>query len=178
MKGFVVAVASLLIGFPAIAGPGQLDILGLIPDVSEKADVERVAIRVDGSVVILQVGGHNIPCIPEYLNGKLAELACLTGKDGSTNYTDATNSKVHLELWVGFVKKFGKVDFIDKKTMRTAMGVEYENSIVKWKDKKGNVLMLNSIFDRPTSGLVVLQSNDYLKKESAQNEAREASKKF
>jgi len=169
---------TLLLATPAIAGPNQIDILGLIPGVSDSEDIKRVAVRDGGRAVMLEIGGHSLPCIPSYIDNKLSGLVCLTGKNGGTRYTDESNTTIHVELWAGFAKKFGKVDAIDKSRVRTVLGSEHEKSTVMWKDKKGNILRLVSIFDSVTSGAIEMYSNEHLKNHAENRATREANKKF
>ncbi len=166
-----------------LAGPNQIDILGLGPGVSDPLQVQQASVHPKSrfeSIVFLEIGGHKIPCMVEFLNGKLAALGCLTGKGSKKNqtYTEASNSDIYRDLVVGFTKKFGKPDFVKSNPVRTRVGVEYEVSIATWIDKHGNKLLLYSMFDTVDMGLITLESSDFLRRETENRDANEARKKF
>lgn len=165
----------------AFASPNQLDILGLVPGVSELSQVQNAADPNFKSekIVKLEIGGHKIPCAVSFLNGKLAHLSCTTGKGrGGIAWTEASNTEVHADLAAGFTKKFGIPNAIDKMPMRTRMGVTYENNIIGWKDKRGNQLYLYPMADIVDQGLITLSSFEYLQQEAGSKAENEARKKF
>lgn len=178
------AIASL-ISTTALAGPNQLDILGLIPGVSELAQVQQADFdqnRKSKDGVMLEIGGYKIPCGLSFLNGKLASLVCPTGT-GTTGsveykYTEASNIEVHSALTSGFTKKLGKPDSIIREAVRTGMGVEHENQLVTWIDKRGNKLQLISIDGNIKKGLITLMSSELLKQLEEKDAADNARKKF
>jgi hypothetical protein len=158
----VVLIISLLLSTSVLAEPDQLDILGLIPDVSELPQTLQVGKEVSGSkdIRIFEMGRHNIPCTVEFINDKLADITCFTGKrDESKKFTEASNIVVHSDMKAWFTEKFGKPDSIE----RTRWGVEDELEIVSWKDKRGNKLQLFSMFYQVDVGMISLQSSKSLK---------------
>lgn len=182
--GSIAATAiSSLVATTVLAGPNQLDILGLVPGVSELPQVKQAGVDPNSNSnesVSLEIGGYKIPCALSFLNGKLASLACLTGKGTKKyeQYTEASNTEVHSTLTAGFTKKFGKPDSVTKEPVRTRMGVEYVQQFVTWKDKRGNKLQLVSMADTVNMGLITFESSEYLKEEAEKNAAEEARKKF
>lgn len=166
-----------------MAGPAQLDILGLLPGVSEAVDVRRAGMdpsSTSDEVVRLEIGGHAIPCATSYIDRKLASLGCLTGK-GTGRYqtfTEASNTSVYSDLLSGFSKKFGKPDSISKEPVRTRLGVEHVINIATWVDKHGNRLQLVSMVDVVTAGMITFESAEYLRRQAAESAAAESKKKF
>lgn len=180
-----IAVASFasLAATTALAGPNQLDILGLIPGESELSQVKQASVDPNSNSdegVQLEVGGHKIHCSMSFRNGKLDSLFCLTGKGTKkyAQYTEASNTEVHSALTAGFTKKFGKPDSVAREVVRTRMGVKYEQQFVTWKDKRGNKLQLTSMADTVDMGVITFESSEYLKEEAEKNAAQEARKKF
>lgn len=183
LGAIVVAAIASIPATTALAGPNQLDILGLIPGESELSQVKQASVDPNSNsdeIVRLEIGGHKIPCSMSFRNGKLARLFCLTGKGTKeyAQYTWASNTEVHSTLTAGFTKKFGKPDSVTKEVVRTRMGVEYEQQFVSWKDKRGNKLQLVSITDTVNMGRITFESSEYLKEEAEKNAAEEARKKF
>ncbi len=178
------AISSLFIT-TAFAGPNQLDILGLVPGISELSHVKQVGFYQKNSysdvgAIRLEIGGHKMTCPLKFLNGKLASLTCLTGKGKEIyeQYTAASNTEVHSTLTSGFMKKFGKPDSVIRNPVRTRVGVEHEQQLVTWKDKRGNTLQLLSIVDTVNMGMISLNSAEHLKQEAEKKAAEEARKKF
>lgn len=176
-------VIPLLVATTTLAGPNQLDILGLVPGVSELPQVKQTSVDPNSNSndsVTLEIGGYKIPCALSFLNSKLASLVCLTGKGTKKyeQYTEASNTEVHSTLTAGFTKKFGKPDSVTNKPVRTRMGVEYVQQFVTWKDKRGNELQLDSMAGTVNRGLISFESSEYLKEEAEKNAAEEARKKF
>jgi hypothetical protein len=172
-------IISSLLSTSALAEPDQLDILGLIPGVSELSQVRQVGKNFLGNKTgYFEIGGHNIPCVFKFINGKLATFTCFTGKQTGTNFTDASNDVVHSDMKRGFTEKFGKPDSVKRNPVRTGMGVEYEQEMVIWKDKRGNEFQLISMLSTVSDGTFFLNSSEYLKQEAEKNAAAEAKKKF
>lgn len=179
----IAAVISSLVATTVLAGPNQLDILGLVPGVSELPQVKQAGVDPNSDSnksVWLKIGGYKIPCALSLLNGKLASLNCLTGEGTKKyeKYTEASNTEVHSTLTAGFTKKFGKPDSVTSAPVRTRMGVEYVIQFVTWKDKRGNKLELVSMADTVSMGLINFESSEYLKEKAGKNAAEEARKKF
>ena len=81
-------------------------------------------------------------------------------------------------LVAGFTKKFGKPDSTKAKTVRTGMGVEYEQTVVVWTDTQGNRLELMSIFDTVNAGVIILESAEHIKRSAQERMEEEKKKKF
>jgi hypothetical protein len=181
-KVLVAIATSSLVATTVLASPNQLDILGLVPGVSELSEVKQAGSQPlfnPNTVVILEIGGYEISCSMSFLNDKLALLACPTGVGSTgTRYTKASNTEVHSTLKAGFTKKFGKPNSVFTVPVRTGLGVKYEQEVVTWKDMKGNELILSSITDTPNNGLIILRSSEYLKEEAEKKVANETRKKF
>jgi hypothetical protein len=176
-------VISSLVTTSTLAGPNQLDILGLIPGVSSLEQVKQASLdpkSASSNDVRLDIGGHKIPCSLELLNGKLASLVCFTGEGNGKYdiYTEASNTEVHSTLTNGFSKKFGKPDSVIIEPVRTRRGVEYEQQLVIWKDQQGNELQLHLMADTVKIGMITFESAEYLEQEARKNAAEEAQKKF
>lgn len=173
-------IFALAFGFSVtsvVAGPTQMDILGLVPGISEPADVRKAGMdssSTSDESVMLQIGGHAIPCTTSYIDRKLSSLGCITGK----KYTQASNITVYMDLLNGFSKKFGKPDSISKIPVRTGFGVEHEVNIATWVDKRGNKLQLVSMLGVVTEGMIAFESAEYLSKEAAESAAAQSKKKF
>lgn len=177
----IAALILLTTALGAYAGPDQLDILGLIPDESDWSHIKQTGTEINPEKgVQLEIGGHKIPCAVTLANGKLALMACYTGKGTSKydNWTDASNTEIHATALAGFTKKFGKPDSINKGTVRTRIGVEYVQEFVTWRDKKGNRLRLASIVGAVTAGAITLESAEYLREEEKKDATKESERKF
>lgn len=182
-RNIAATAITFLFATTVVAGPDQLDILGLVPGVSELPQIKQAGADSDSKSndsVLLEIGGHKIPCALSLLNGKLASLVCFTGKgtEKYLKYTEASNTEVHSTLTAGFTKKFGKPDSVIREPVRTRMGVVYEQQFVTWKDKQGNKLQLVSMADSVSMGLITIESAEYLKQEIEKESADEAKKKF
>ena len=156
----------------------QLDVLGIVPGVSEisqikEASTKNPAYDSDFSVQ-LEIGGHKMLCLPYFIKNKIAQLGCMTGE----KFTNASNINIHKDLAAGFTKKFGKPSFNESGNQRTVFGVNYEKNIISWMDKKGNKLTLYSMLDNVNVGLINLESMEYLKELTKQAGLKEKQKKF
>lgn len=177
------AIALLFTAQCVMAGPAQLDVLGLLPGVSEAVDVRRAGMDPNSNSeesVRLEIGGHAIPCATSYIDQKLASLGCLTGKGTGRfeTYTEASNTSVYSDLLSGFSRKFGKPDSTSKVPVRTRLGVEHVINIATWIDKRGNKLELISMVDVVTTGMITFESAEYLRRRAAESAAAESKKKF
>ena len=124
-KLLVIPLATL--ATEANSGPNQMDILGLVPGVSDLQQVKAASVdpnTTSKESVRLEIGGHVMPCAVSVLDGKLSDLTCFTGKGTGKyeTYTEASNTLVHAELTLGFTKKFGKPDSVSNEAVRTRAG--------------------------------------------------------
>ena len=120
LTSIAIAAISFLVSTTVLARPNQLDILGLVPGISELTQVQQAGIDLDNHSdkgIRLEIGGHKIPCALSFINDKLASLVCLTG-NRTDKYTEASNIEVHSTLIIGFTKKFGKPDSVTRSSVR------------------------------------------------------------
>lgn len=159
------------------AQPNQIDIIGIVPGVSDKAAIDSLSIDNEGS--FFEIGGFRIPCNANFDNSnKLEDFTCFTGTASGIPLTELSNTAIHSELVRGFTKKFGNPTSIIEVPVRTSNGATYKNQIVTWKDKKNNELVLSRMLDTIDSGVFELKSNSLLKKEKEESKARKSREKF
>ena len=173
-------LALLILSTTAQALPSQLNVVGIVPGVSTKAEVVS---KKDGKLYV--IGGYKIICIPEFsTEGLLQQLFCVTGeKYGSVDATKETyrpvsNIEVHETLAKGFKKKFGKPYHSEDFVRSTGLGVRVNSNLTEWKDKKGNKLTLLSMSDKIDEGLLLLQSAEKIKQDEADTKKEEEDRKF
>lgn len=100
-KRLFLAAFTAVAVFPAWGGPPQIDIVGLIPDQSTEADFEKAK-----GDMGLEIGGYEIICAPDYTNGVINQIMCLTGEKyystdkTSDGYRIASNSEIHVTAQV------------------------------------------------------------------------------
>lgn len=183
-----VAIIPSISAATALAGPNQLDILGLIlgksdlhqaKQLSEDQENQEYLHDDNDTIVKLKIGGHIIPCSVSLRDGKLDALLCPTGSgEGKIRLTEASNTDVHSTLMSGFTRKFGKPDSVIEDSVSTRLGAKYKQQFVTWKDKRGNKLKLILIYNSVDMGLITFQSSAYLKEMAEREAAEEAQKKF
>jgi hypothetical protein len=186
VKKYLIAALFVLLSSGAVAGPNQLDVLGLVAGVSSRSQVKDVAVprsveeAMNGDYIIeLEIGGHKIPCNVSFYWDKLANLSCLTGKISDRQvYTDASNITIYNDLVKGFSMKFGKPDHLKSNPVRTKLGVEHIQDIALWIDAKGNRLLISSMEDTTDIGFITFSSAERLKNVTDEYSAKEAKKKF
>jgi hypothetical protein len=102
MKSIVFA-SSIIFAASAYAEPNQIEIIGLVPGVSTQTQVENAK-----SEYGYVIGGYELICNPEYIDGLLSRLVLLTGfrsRDRTTSsYRVASNTEVHVVLLKGSLK--------------------------------------------------------------------------
>lgn len=163
----------------AVAAPDEIDVVGLTPGRSTKADFDR-AKREEWLVI----GGFRIVCIPAFASGKLLSLTCPTGEDNLSFDTTqgksvpADNITIHRVLVDGFTKKFGHPDSVENSPVQTRLGTELSRSTVQWKDKRGNELILISIGTKIGSGGILLRSAEKVKKDKEAETSAQERRKF
>lgn len=170
IKHLLIAIL-LTVASHTFAMSRQLDVIGLVPGQSTKADVEKAGLARASSYVI---GGYMLICMDEYLDGVLATFTCFYGKEFNSQDTTsedrfgrphvATNIEVHDTLTKGFTKKFGEPTKNINDTVTNAFGTEYNRNSVAWVDEEGNRLVLKSIFQEIGAGMLLLQSTESIKK--------------
>jgi hypothetical protein len=177
MYRYVLVVLLSLVSSIAFAGPDLIDIIGLVPGKSTWDEVKAAAR--DGndrrSGVTLEIGGHVLPCDIDFIEERLAEIFCFTGKES----TKASNVVIHDDFVRGFSKKFGKPDTNVSPSIRTKAGVDYSDNKVEWIDKKGNTLTLRLyMMNRIDKGGMQIRSAEFIKKEQEAAVVKQNSKKF
>lgn len=173
------AAFTALAAFPAWCGPPQIDIVGLIPDQSTEVDFERA--KGDMGLVI---GGYEIICVPDYTNGIINQIMCVTGEDSysqdttSDGYRIANNNEIHKVLVKGFTSKFGKPDLVNNNEVTTTIGAQHVQQLVVWKDKKGNKLTLLNMAKKIDEGVILVESASRLRSDAQEKKETEKSRKF
>lgn len=179
MKNIIFIATVIIYASAAYAEPKQIEINGLVPGVSTKAQVESK--KTDVGYII---GGFELLCSDNYIDGVLSDLSCFTGEDyysrdtTKESYTIASNVQVHSVLSKGFTKKFGKPFDVKNMPMRNRLGTDYNRNIVMWKDKKGNELTLFSIFNKANDGVLLLKSHQKIKLDTEKRKAEEKQRNF
>lgn len=179
MTKVVVFFLAMFCAASAYAGTNQIDILGLVPDSSTQEQVEKA--KAEYGYVI---GGYELICIPEYIDGKLSQLLCVTGEESASrdrttdSYRLASNSEIHETLAKGFTKKFGAPSKIDNDTVTNGFGTQFNRNVVVWVDKKGNKLTLMSMASKVNEGMLLLESAKQIKKDKAESRQAEGKRDF
>lgn len=156
----------------SFAAPNQLDVIGLVPDVSTPDEVNQVQTGEYGTFVI---GGLNLLCTPEYIEEKLSSLFCLLKK---SPWQPLSNQSAFAILNTGFTKKFGVPTGVESNPVSNRMGAKFQQKIVRWKDKKGNELMIANMLGEVDSGMLHLESASRLAKAKAEAKEKAKSVKF
>ncbi len=179
MKYLSILLALLLNHSIATAAPNTIEIIGLVPGVSTKAQVEQA----DASGFI--IGGYKLLCVPEYIDDVLSKFVCLTGKDmysidttAKESFRIASNVEVYKVLLAGFTKKFGVPAKIDTSSARNKLGTEFERQTAIWLDKAGNRLLLTSMATKIDEGALIMESAQNIKKDRAEETAADQQRKF
>ena len=179
MMRFIVFASSMVFAISAWAGPNQIEVIGLVPGESTQDQVESA--RSGFGYVI---GGYELLCIPEYIDGFFSQLLCLTGekalsRDKTTDSNRfASNTEVHVTLLKGFTKKFGAPSKIENSSVRNRLGTEFSRSLAVWVDKKGNKLTIMSMASKIDEGMLILESAQQVRKNEAQSGKAEQQRRF
>ena len=175
--GFALGVVSLNV----LAGPAEIDLIGLRMGQSEMSDVARIGTKTfppNDTFWNLEIGGHKMPCLVKFIDSKLSRISCLTGDGSGGRNTAASNLQVHEELKAGYLKKFGKPDLDESQEVQNRMGAKFLENKVKWSDAIGNVLSLENMTSRVTSGSVLFVSEAELRRSQEDRAKKDAEKKF
>ncbi len=178
MKSIVFA-SSIIFATSAYAGPDQIEIIGLTPGVSTQTQVENAKSQY-GYVI----GGYELICIPEYIQGILSQLLCVTGEKSqsrdrtTSSYRVASNTEVHVALLKGFTEKFGSPSKVDSSPISNRLGTKFNSNTVEWVDKKGNELTLMSIASKVDEGMILLRSAQQIRKDEAEKRISDQQRKF
>lgn len=156
---FLIVFLSIISINSSYANPSQLDVIGLVPGVSTYDQVEKAKNNYG-----YLIGGYELFCTPEYIDGVLSKFVCLTGEkylsvDRTNNLEkSASNTEVHTVLSKGFQQKFGNPSKIKNIPLSNRYGMKTNCNIITWIDDKGNELILMSITDNIDQGALVFQS--------------------
>jgi len=179
MMPFIVFASSMIFAMSAWAGPNQIEIVGLVPGESTQGEVEKAK-----SEFGYVIGGYELICIPEYIDGVLSQLLCVTGEKSASrdkttdSYRLASNTEVHVALLKGFTKKFGAPSKIENSSVRNRLGTEFSRNSAAWVDKKGNKLTIISMASKIDEGMLLLESAQQIRKDEAQSGKAEQQRKF
>ena len=172
MKKTILAVMAMLVSSQVFAIPKQIDVIGLIPDVSTEADVEQSNYGVGHKMN--NIGGYKMICIPSYIDAKLAHLYCGFGK---SVIQESSNEIIYNTLKQGFTKKFG-VPKVTNDKVRNGYGTEFNLQSIVWNDQKGNSLTVYNRFSKVDEGVIILKSASQIKAEKEARKLEDASRKF
>ena len=172
MKKTILAVMAMLVSSQVFAIPKQIDVIGLIPDVSTEADVKKSNVGLGDE--INKIGGYTMICIPTYIDAKLAQLYCAFGK---SVIQESSNEIIYNTLKQGFTKKFG-VPKVTNDKARNGYGTEFNVQSIVWNDQKGNSLTVYNRFSKVDKGVIILKSASLIKAEKEARKLEDASRKF
>ena len=172
MKKTILAVMAMLVSSQVFAIPKQIDVIGLIPDVSTEADVEQSNYGVGHKMN--NIGGYKMICIPSYIDAKLAHLQC---GFGNSSIETSSNEIIYNTLKQGFTKKFG-VPKVTNDKVRNGYGTEFNLQSIVWNDQKGNSLTVYNRFSKVDEGVIILKSASQIKAEKEASKLEDASRKF
>lgn len=176
MKRFIFLASWMVFAVSTWAGPNQIEVVGLVPGESTQAQVEKAK-----SEFGYVIGGYELICAPEYIDGILSELLCITGESRDRTADSprvASNTEVHAALLKGFTKKFGTPSKIENSPVRNRLGAEFIRNSATWVDKKGNKLTIISMVSKIDEGMLLLESAQQIRKDEEQNEKAEQHRKF
>ena len=157
----------------SFAAPNQIDVIGLVPDVSTSTDVAQAKKGQYGTFVI---GGSELICVPDYIDDKLSDLYCQLSS--ITRVKPLSNHQLYEILKTGFTSKFGAPTSTNSTPVTNLMGATLQKKTVGWKDKKGNELTITNIDSRLDKGSLILKSVAQKAKEKAEAEETNKSVKF
>ena len=172
MKKTILAVMAMLVSSQVFAIPKQIDVIGLIPDVSTAADVKKSNVGVGDEMN--KIGGYTMICIPSYIDAKLSQLVCTFGK---SVIQESSNEIIYNTLKQGFTKKFG-VPKVTNDKVRNGYGTEFNLQSIDWVDQKGNRLTVYNRFSKVDEGVIILKSASQIKAEKEASKLEDASRKF
>lgn len=177
-----VGLAFAAVAASSVAGPAEIDLVGLKMGESELSDIQKIGTRVYPTSEVmwrLEIGGHPMPCYVKFLEGKLSGVNCRTGEgSGRERNTQASNKEVHEDLKAGYRKKFGKPDTDDVEEVQTRMGAKFLLNRVTWSDKAGNLLSISNMYSSIDTGSLIFLSQAERKRMAEDREKSEATKKF
>lgn len=164
--------AGILASVPVFAAPNQIDVIGLIPDVSTSVEVEEAKKGEYGTFVI---GGLQLICSPEYIDEKLSQLFCLLSKE---EWQPLSNQMAFEVLKEGFTKKLGVPTKVLSVPVSNLMGAKFQQKLVTWRDKKGNELTITNMLSDVNKGSLYLKSATKIKEDKIKIQEKAKAVKF
>jgi hypothetical protein len=151
----------------------SIEIRGLVPGVTSKAEADLVIHDNE-----LEIGGHTMPCVPEYVDNVLYSLVCLFGEKPNIKYTKESNQLVFSDLFIGLEKKFKSKPIVNKTIVRNGLGVQHTDIEAIWKDDVGNSLRLGNMLKTVNDGYLIISSKRLNSDAEKKEKELEAKKKF
>jgi len=172
MLKIILTIVAVFTSSQVLAIPKQIDVIGLIPDVATENDFKNA--EKGPYEVTTIVGGHEMICIPTYIDSNLSQLYC---SFGNRSVDPSSNQAIYATLKKGFTQKFGVPKTIDSVTSNL-MGTKFQKQTLLWKDQKGNELSIMNRFTTVDEGLLLLRSVKQIKADKESSKAKEQSRKF
>ena len=185
MIKIALAAAITLYSLTTQADTEQIEVIGLVPGESTKAQV--IAVHSGSTFVI---GGYKLMCHVDYISEILAKLSCITGKEWKTTDTTTgststvSNIEVHAALLRGFTKKFGNPSNVIESKHRNLLGTSFQRHSAVWVDRMGNRLSISSMLSiggeitDMYAGVLILESAQQIKAEETNKDRIEQQRKF
>lgn len=164
--------AGILASVPVFAAPNQIDVIGLIPDVSTSVEVEEAKKGEYGTFVI---GGLQLFCSPDYIDEKLSQFFCLLSE---SDWQPLSNQMAFEVLKEGFTKKFGVPTKVLSAPVSNLMGAKFQQKLVTWRDKKGNELTITNMVSDVKNGSLLLKSATKIKEDKIKIQEKAKAVKF
>jgi hypothetical protein len=172
MLKIILTIVAVFTSSQVLAIPKQIDVIGLIPDVATENDFKNA--EKGPYEVTTIVGGHEMICIPTYIDSNLSQLYC---SFGNRSVDPSSNQAIYATLKKGFTQKFGVPKTTDSVTSNL-MGTKFQKQTLLWKDQKGNELSIMNRFAKVDEGLLLLRSVKQIKADKESSKTEEQSRKF
>lgn len=154
----------------------KIDLIGIVPGISKKADVESIAHsnKYYCHPFCLEVGGYDLKCDAEYDQHETISLMTCWFSDGRP----ADNIEIFKVLKSGFSKKLGKLAMERKFQVKNALGAVYDVEDLRWRDQAGNTLEMQSRVNRIDQGALAIKSAAYIDLQRKEDERKKNDRKF
>lgn len=172
MLKVILVSAAILTSVPAFAAPNQIDVIGLIPDVSTSVEVEEAK---KGEYETFVIGGLQLLCSPEYIDEKLSQFFCLLTE---STWQPLSNQMAFDVLKEGFTKKLGTPTKTLSVPVSNLMGAKFQQKLVIWRDKKGNQLTITNMVSDVKNGSLYLESATKIKEDKIRSQEKAKAVKF
>jgi hypothetical protein len=168
----ILLFAGIFVSVPVFAAPNQIDVIGLIPDVSTSVEVEEAKKGEYGTFVI---GGLQLSCSPDYIDKKLSQFFCLLSE---SDWQPLSNQMAFEVLNEGFTKKLGVPTKVLSVPVSNLMGAKFQQKLVTWRDKKGNKLTITNMVSDVKNGSLFLESATKIKEDKIKSQEKAKAIKF